>query len=152
MNNNEIPKNTRLLGLDMGSKTIGIAMSDSMQMIASPMKTINRKGKFAADLAELKAIIDEHNIGGLVVGYPINMDGSEGPRCQSTRQFVKNIQKQINIAIDLWDERMSSMAVERTMLEADISRQKRAKNIDKLAATYILQGFLDNRNILMAND
>ena len=111
MNNNEIPKNTRLLGLDMGSKTIGIAMSDSMQMIASPMKTINRKGKFAADLAELKAIIDEHNIGGLVVGYPINMDGSEGPRCQSTRQFVKNIQKQINIAIDLWDERMWSMAV-----------------------------------------
>ena len=140
----DIPNGGRILGLDMGSKTIGIAMCDSMQIIASAMETIKRK-KFSIDVLHLQRIIDEHKIAGLVIGYPINMDGSEGSRCQSTKQFVKNLMKNFDIPMKLWDERMSSMAVERAMLTADISRQKRSKNIDKLAAAYILQGFLDSR-------
>lgn len=137
------PREKRLLGLDIGEKTIGLALSDALRSIASPYMTIAR-GKWQKDVAELKRVIEKENVGGLVLGYPVNMDGSEGSRCQSVRQFAKNIDTQLGLPAFLWDERMSTMAVERIMLEADISRAKRAEHVDKLAATYILQGFLDS--------
>lgn len=143
-NNPELPKFCRLLGLDPGTKTIGVALSDGMQMIASGVETIQRK-KLSHDLVRLRKLVDEHKIGGMVVGYPVNMDGSEGPRCQSVRAFAESLTKELGLPVALWDERMSSMAVERTMLAADLSRQKRAQHIDKLAAGYILQGYLDSR-------
>lgn len=137
-----IPANSPLLGLDLGTKTIGIACSDATRTIASPLQTIKRT-KFRSDLTQLLAIIDDRAIGGLVMGLPINMDGSEGPRAQSTRAFVRNALKEIDIGIIFWDERLSTAAVTRTLLEADSSRAKRAIVVDKMAASYILQGFLD---------
>ena len=138
-----LKKGERLLGLDLGSKTIGIALSDFLLTIASPMETIRRK-KFTTDAERLLAIIEEQNVGGLVLGLPLNMDGSEGPRCQSTRQFAKNMAEKTDIPIGFWDERMSTMAVTRTLIEADASRKRRSELVDKLAASYILQGVLDN--------
>jgi putative Holliday junction resolvase len=133
----------RLLGLDLGSKTIGLAISDSGFVIASPLETIQRK-KFTADALALKAIIDERQIGGLVLGLPKNMDGSDGPRVQSTRQFAANLLECFDIPIAFWDERLSTMAIERVLVdEADMSRQKRRAVVDKMAASYILQGVLD---------
>jgi len=132
----------RLLGLDLGSKTIGVALSDTICNIATPMEIINRT-KFTKDAARLVAIITEQNVGGLILGLPLNMDGSEGPRCQSTRQFVVNISEKIDIPIALCDERLSTVAVTRTLLEADTSRKRRKELVDKLAAAYILQGALD---------
>jgi putative Holliday junction resolvase len=133
----------RLLGLDVGETTIGLALSDGSRAIASPLLTIERK-KFSKDLAQLKEIIAKHQVAGLVIGYPVNMDGSHGPRTQSTRTFVSNVSKDIKLPMMLWDERLSTMAVERVMLEADLSRQRRAELVDKLAASYMLQGFLDS--------
>lgn len=138
----ELRPGQRLLGLDTGEKTIGLALSDLGLMIATPMQTI-RRGKFAADLQILAAIITEQNVGGLILGLPINMDGSEGPRSQSVRQFARNILKQIDLPIVLWDERLSTMAVTRLLIEADTSRARRAELVDKMAAAYILQGALD---------
>lgn len=138
-----IKKDERLLGLDLGSKTIGLALSDIRLTIASPMETIKRK-KFTQDAERLLTIIKEQNVGGLVLGLPKNMDGSEGPRCQSTRQFAKNIAEKTDIAISFWDERLSTIAVTRTLLEADASRKRQSELVDKLAASYILQGVLDN--------
>jgi putative holliday junction resolvase len=135
-------KGQRMLGLDIGEKTIGLALSDAQRMIATPFKTIMRD-KFTKDAATLLSIIEKHNIGALVMGYPINMDGSEGPRCQSIRQFVRNLEAKTAIPVLLADERMSTMAVTRTMLDADLSRQRRAELVDKMAASYILQGVLD---------
>lgn len=135
----------RLLGLDVGDKTIGVALSDDSRRIATPMETIMRN-KFIKDTQALQRIIEEQNIGGLVIGYPVNMDGSLGPRAQSTRTFVSNLGKTIGLPMLLWDERMTTMAAERAMLEADLSRQKRAQKVDKLAAGYMLQGFLDSIN------
>jgi len=132
----------RLLGFDVGEKTIGLALSDLGRMIATPYKTIER-GKFSADLKNISSIIDEYKIGGLVIGYPVNMNGTLGPRCQSTRQFAKNIGEKIDLPILLSDERMSTMAVTRTMLDADLSRKRRSELVDKMAASYILQGVLD---------
>jgi putative Holliday junction resolvase len=133
----------RLLGLDLGSKTIGLAISDSGFVIASPLETIQRK-KFTADALALKAIIDERQIGGLVLGLPKNMDGSDGPRVQSTRQFAANLLERFDIPIAFWDERLSTMAIKRVLVdEADMSRQKRRAVVDKMAASYILQGVLD---------
>lgn len=132
----------RLLGLDVGEKTVGLALSDVGLMIASPMQTL-RRGKFTADLQKLAAIIAEQNVGGLVIGLPMNMDGSEGPRAQSVRQFVRNILKQLDLPIVLWDERLSTMAVTRILIDADASRARRAELVDKMAAAYILQGALD---------
>ena len=132
----------RLLGLDVGEKTIGLALSDLGLMIATPMQTL-RRGKFTADLQKLAAIIAEQNVGGLVIGLPMNMDGSEGPRAQSVRQFVRNILKQIDLAVVLWDERLSTMAVTRILIDANASRARRAELVDKMAAAYILQGALD---------
>lgn len=135
-------KNERLLGLDVGEKTIGLALSDVGRMIATPFKTINR-GKFSKDADELLAIIKTQNVGGLVIGYPVNMDGTEGPRCQSIRQFARNLSEKTALPLLLSDERMSTMAVTRTMMDADLSRQRRAELVDKMAASYILQGVLD---------
>ncbi len=138
-----LPGDQRLMGIDLGTKTIGIATSDLTLQIATPRHTIVRT-KFQADA---KAMIDfamAENIGIFVIGLPLNMDGTEGPRCQSTRAFVRNLQKLWTLPILYWDERLSTAAVTRVMLEADVSRAKRAENVDKLAAAYILQSFLDS--------
>ena len=137
----------RLIGLDLGSKTIGIALSDVMRSIATGLTTLKR-GKFAVDADRLSALITEHGVGGLVLGLPLNLDGSEGPRVQSTRAFVRNFQQVRELPILLWDERLSTVAAERTLLEADASRKRRSEVIDKMAATIILQGALDRiRNL-----
>jgi len=137
-----LPKNVRLLGLDVGQKTIGLSISDQSLMIASPLETIRRK-KFSQDVIRLKEIIEEFSIGALIIGLPLNMDGTEGPRCQPTRQFAKNNLNYIDLPMAFWDERLSTQAVTRPLIEADLSRAKRSKVIDKLAASYILQGVLD---------
>jgi putative Holliday junction resolvase len=131
----------RLLGLDIGSKTIGLALSDTTLMIATPMETIKRT-KFKVDAARLQEIVEKQNVGGFVLGWPINMDGSEGPRCQSTLAFSENLANVIPLPQALWDERLSTAAVERTLIEADRSRARRKQLVDKMAAAYILQGAL----------
>ena len=134
----------RLLGLDIGSKTIGLALSDVTLMVASPAETIKR-GKFAADAGRLADIIADENVGGLVLGLPVQMDGAEGRRCQSVRQFADNLLEHIDLPIAFWDERLSTAAVERVLIdEADMTRKRRAEVIDKMAAAYILQGALDS--------
>ena len=136
-----IPKKKRLLGMDPGTKTIGLALSDTTWMIATPLEIINRK-KFKNDAERLQEIIDEHDVGGFVIGWPLNMDGSEGPRCQSTMAFSRNLFEKFPLPQALWDERLSSAAVERTLIDADSSRARRKEVIDKMAAAYILQGAL----------
>lgn len=131
-----------VFGLDFGEKTIGIAASDRMLSVASPIETIRRK-KFTEDAARLLDLVAEREIGGLVLGLPINMDGSEGPRCQKTRAFARNLQRLTELPIGFWDERLSTVAAERALLEADTSRKRRAEVIDHVAAAYILQGALD---------
>ena len=137
-----IPKFKSLLGLDLGTKTIGVAVSDTLWSIATPRETIKRK-KFGLDADALDVIIKNTNAGGIVLGLPMNMDGSEGPRCQATRAFARNLAARCDLPIGFWDERLSSIAAERAMLEADMSRAKRANAIDHVAASYILQGALD---------
>lgn len=131
-----------LLGLDPGTKTLGLAVSDATRLIATPVKTIARS-KFTQDAKALQHIYDERSACALIVGYPLNMDGSHGPRTQSVRDFCTNLLKLRDIPIYLWDERLSTLAVTRTMIDADMSRKKRKTNVDKLAASYILQGVLD---------
>ncbi len=134
----------RLLGLDVGRNTIGLAVSDSTLKVATSLDTIRRK-KFTQDLEILKSIIAECGIGGLVIGLPVSMDGSEGPACQSMRQFAANVDERIDMAIAFWDERLSTAAVERILIdEADMSRKRRSEVVDKMAAAYILQGALDS--------
>ena len=135
-------KGKSLIGLDLGEKTIGIAVSDNLLSVASPLKTI-RRTKFKDDAAELIKIIEERQIQGVILGLPINMDGSEGPRCQSTRAFARNLDKITDILISFWDERLSTIAAKRVLLEADTSRKRRNQVIDHVAAGYILQGALD---------
>jgi putative Holliday junction resolvase len=130
------------LGLDVGAKTIGIALSDVGRIIATPTTTI-RRTKFRDDVAQLKALVEEHEIAALIIGMPFNMDGSEGPRCQSVRQFAANVLEVIDIPAALWDERLSTVTAERALLEADMSRKRRAEVIDKMAAAVILQSALD---------
>lgn len=142
-----LPRHARLLGLDLGEKTIGLALSDGLLMVATPMETL-RRGKFTADAGKLRDIIAKHEIGGLIIGLPLNMDGSEGPRCQSARQFAANLLEKIDIVIEFWDERLSTVAVTRTLLDADMSRRRRAQVVDKMAASYILQGALDRLKVL----
>ena len=137
-----LPRGKRLLGLDVGTKTIGLARSDTTLTVASPMKTIGR-GKFTKDVERIRQIVIEQGVGGFVVGLPINMDGSEGPRCQSVRQFSANLLEKIGLPLVFWDERLSTAAVTRTLLEADMSRKRRGETVDKLAAAYILQGALE---------
>jgi putative holliday junction resolvase len=139
-----IASNARVLGLDVGAKTIGLALSDTRRSIATPLATI-RRAKFKDDLAALKAAIEKHGVGGLVVGLPLRLDGKDGPRTQSVRQFAKNILAVLDLPLAYWDERLSTLAVERDMIAADLSRKRRAEIVDRTAAAYILQGFLDFR-------
>lgn len=134
--------NARLIGLDIGSKTIGMALSDLTRSVATPRDTI-RRTKFTQDVDLLKKTIEENQVFAIVIGLPVNMDGSEGPRAQSTRAFARNLANHIDLPVVFWDERLSTVAVERTLLEADTSRRKRADVIDKMAAAFILQGALD---------
>jgi putative Holliday junction resolvase len=137
-----LPERGKLIGLDLGTKTIGVAVSDGLRMTATPLETI-RRTKFTADAARLRQIVDETGAVGFVLGLPLNMDGSEGPRVQSTRAFARNLAGLISLPLAFWDERLSTSAVTRMMIEADLRRDRRAELVDKLAASYILQGALD---------
>jgi len=137
-----IPAGRVIAGLDLGEKTIGVALSDLRHMIASPIETIKRE-KFTADAAKLLALLGARNAGGIVLGLPLNMDGSEGPRVQSTRAFARNLERLTPLPIGFWDERLSTVAATRAMLEADLSRKRRAERVDNVAASFILQGLLD---------
>lgn len=132
----------RLIGVDVGTKTLGLALSDTTRNIASALVTL-RRSRLAEDLRRLLDLAGEHAAGGFVVGLPLNLDGSEGPRAQATRAFVRNLAKATPLAIAYWDERLTTVAAERTLLEADLSRRRRAEVIDKVAATLILQAALD---------
>ncbi len=132
----------RLIGIDAGTKTLGLALSDVTRTIASPLETIIRK-KFTADAARLLALIAEHGVSGLVLGLPRNLDGTEGPRAQATRALARNLNKITPIPVFLWDERLTTALAERMLIDADQSRKRRAEVIDKLAATLILQSALD---------
>lgn len=140
---NELPSRGPILGLDPGTKTIGVAAADGLRLIASPVETIKKGKKLAPALARMLEIYDDRNCVGLVIGLPVNMDGSHGPRVQAVRAFARNIIEKRDIPIAFWDERLSTAAVERTLLEADTSRARRAEVIDKMAAAYILQGAID---------
>ena len=137
----------RLLGLDVGSKTIGVAISDKNLHLATPINLIKRKN-LNTDIENMKLVIENRNVGGIILGYPINMDGSEGPMCQSIRQFASNIDSSFDLPIIFWDERMSTIAVKKQLISLDTSRKKRKKVIDKEAAAYILQGALDHLSLL----
>ncbi|HHI69510.1 MAG TPA: Holliday junction resolvase RuvX [Rhodobacteraceae bacterium] len=137
-----LPRMQAIAGLDLGEKTIGVAVSDSFLTVATPLETIRRR-KFGLDAARLLEIAKERCLGGFVLGLPRNMDGSEGPRCQSTRAFARNLSRLTDLPIGFWDERLSTVAAERALLEADTSRKRRSEVIDHVAAGYILQGVLD---------
>ncbi len=138
---------SRLLGLDLGEKAIGLALSDTTLTVATPMATLRRK-RFIGDARNLEEIVAEAGVGGFVIGLPLNMDGSEGPAAQSARAFGRNMAARSSLPIAFWDERLSTVAVTRTLLSADASRQRRAEVVDKMAAAYILQGALDRlRNL-----
>lgn len=132
-----------VVGLDLGEKTIGVAVSDTTRRIASPMETI-RRVKFSVDVARLFELMESRGAAGVVIGLPVNMDGTEGPRCQSSRAFARNLLRLKDLPIAFWDERMSSMAINRMLIEeADVSRARRAEVVDRAAAAWILQGALD---------
>ncbi|KQW22744.1 Holliday junction resolvase [Afipia sp. Root123D2] len=141
------PPRGALIGLDLGTKTIGVAVSDPDRRLATGIETIQRK-TFTADAARLLVLGAERNVAGFILGLPINMDGSEGPRAQSTRAFARNFSRLTDLAIGLWDERLSTVAVERELIGMDMSRAKRAKVIDEHAAIFILQGALDRLTAL----
>jgi putative holliday junction resolvase len=141
----------RLAGLDLGTKTIGIALSDPSLKIATPFHTIRRE-KFSKDAGALLALCSREKVGGLVLGLPINMNGTEGPRAQATRAFLRNLTLLTELPVALWDERLSTAAAERAMIEADLSRKKRAEKIDAAAAAFILQGALDRIAAIRARD
>ncbi|OOY15446.1 Holliday junction resolvase RuvX [Thioclava sp. DLFJ4-1] len=144
-----IPRMGGVAGLDLGTKTIGIAVSDGLRSVATPLSTIKRK-KFGVDAEALLKIVAERELKGLILGLPKNMDGTEGARCQSTRAFARNLSRLTDLPISYWDERLSTVAAERAMLEADMSRAKRAEAIDHVAASFILQGALDRLRYLGA--
>jgi len=137
-----LPSPGVVLGLDLGTKTIGMALSDVTRSVATPLRTLKR-GKFTADAKELADVIEQNQVGALVIGMPFNLDGTEGPRAQSTRAFARNLGQHIQVPIVFWDERLSTAAVERHLIEADASRKRRAEVIDRMAAAYILQGALE---------
>ena len=138
-----LPPTGKLLGLDLGTRTIGVAVSDAMRYSATPLETIART-KFTADAARIADLVRENGVAGIVLGLPLNMDGSEGPRAQSTRAFARNLSRTIDVPIAFWDERLSTSAVNRMMIaEANMRRDRRAAVVDKLAASYILQGALE---------
>ena len=143
-----LPPVGAIAGLDLGTKTIGVAVSDGLRQVASPL-TVIRRQKFTLDAAELLAIAKDRRLVGLILGLPRNMDGSEGPRAQSTRAFARNLSNLTGMPIGFWDERLSTVAAERALLEADTSRKRRAEVIDQVAAGYILQGALDRLRYLV---
>jgi len=132
----------RLMGLDVGTKTIGLAVSDTRRVIATPLETIRRR-RLREDMARLFALIDTHAVGGLVIGLPLTLAGKDGPRTQSVRQFARNLIAQRDIPVTFWDERLSTAAVTREMIAADLTRKRRGEIVDRVAAAYILQGCLD---------
>ena len=140
-----------LMGLDLGAKTIGVAVSDRLRISATALETV-RRTRFAADAARLEEIIAGRGIGAVVLGLPRNMDGSEGPRCQSTRAFARNLAARIAQPIAFWDERLSTVAAERALLAANSSRKRRRQVIDKVAAAFILQGALDRLAVLRSGN
>ncbi len=142
-----LPGYRAVMGLDLGERTIGVAVTDAMRSVATPLLTIRRR-KFGVDAAALMEIAAERDIAGIVLGLPRNMDGSEGPRCQSTRAFARNLTGLTDVPITFWDERLSTVAAEKALLEADTSRKRRAEVIDHVAASYILQGTLDRMRLL----
>lgn len=144
-----LPQIGALAGLDLGTATIGVAVSDGFRSVATPIETIRRK-KFTVDAEKLLAICADRDIKALILGLPLNMDGSEGPRCQATRAFARNLGAKTDLPITFWDERLSTVAAERALLEADTSRKRRAEVIDHVAAGYILQGALDRLRHLEA--
>ena len=137
-----LPPTGPLMGLDLGTQTIGVAVSDGLRSVATPLETIRRK-KFGIDAKALLALLEVRDVAGIVLGLPLNMDGSEGPRCQATRAFARNLSPLVSCPIGFWDERLSTVAAERALLEADTSRRRRAEVIDHVAASFILQGALD---------
>jgi len=146
----KLQPHARLLGFDVGTKTIGLALSDVTRAIATPYETL-RRTKFTADAKAIAEIVAKQDVGGLVIGLPLNLDGSEGPRAQSTRAFARNLAVHVDLPMTFWDERLSTAAVERHLIEADASRKRRAEVIDRMAAAYILQGALDRLRALRAN-
>jgi putative Holliday junction resolvase len=139
---NAIPPTGKILGLDLGTKTIGVAISDGMRYSATPLETIKRT-KFTQDAERIIELVAENKAIAIILGLPLNMDGSEGPRVQSTRAFARNLNQKLDLPIAFWDERLSTSAVTRMMIDADLRRDRRAEVVDKLAASYILQGALD---------
>jgi putative Holliday junction resolvase len=135
-------RDARLLGLDVGTKTIGMALSDVTRSVATPFDTI-RRTKFTVDAKTIREVVEKNQVGALVIGFPLNLDGAEGPRAQSTRAFARNLAAHVTVPMVFWDERLSTAAVERHLIEADASRKRRAEVIDRMAAAYILQGALD---------
>ena len=147
----QLPARGALIGLDLGTKRIGVATSDPDRRLASPVETIARRS-FALDAARLLALATERKAVGLVLGFPVNMDGSQGPRAQSVRAFARNLLRLTDLPIALWDERLSTAAVERALIAQDVSRARRAKVIDQHAAAFILQGALDRLRRQMTDD
>lgn len=144
-----LPRHGALVGLDLGTKTIGVAVSDGLRSVATPLLTVRRR-KFTTDVEEIEAVIRGRAVVGIVLGLPLNMDGTEGPRAQSSRAFARNMARRDAPPIAFWDERLSTVAAERALLEADASRSRRAAVIDHIAAGYILQGALDRLRHLAA--
>lgn len=142
-----LPRAGAIAGLDLGTKTIGVAVSDGLRQVASPL-TVIRRTKFTADATALLQIAADRGLAGLVLGLPLNMDGTEGPRAQSTRAFARNLERLTPLPLAFWDERLSTVAAERALLETDTSRRRRAEVIDQVAAGYILQGALDRLRYL----
>src|SRR5438270_14064826 len=137
-----VPVGRRVMGLDVGTKTIGLALSDTRLVIASPLDTIRRR-RFRDDVAVLFALIERHDVGGLVIRLPLSLAGSDSPRTQSVRQFARNLMALRDLPVAFWDERLSTAAVTREMIAHDMTRKRRAEIVDRVAAAYILQGFLD---------
>jgi putative Holliday junction resolvase len=146
-----LPRGQRLLGLDLGTKTIGLALSDVGRSLASSLETLPRQ-KFSRDAEALRKVVERFSVGGLVVGLPMNMDGTEGPRAQATRAFVRNLLGILPLPLTFWDERLSTAAVTRSLIEADASRARRRDVVDRMAAAYILQGALDRIRRLGAEE
>lgn len=145
-----LQKDQRLLGIDYGEKSIGVALSDTRRKIATPYKTIHSKGNKRRDAQEVICLLEEMNAGGIIIGLPLNMNGTEGERCRETRAFVREILLLDDSPVLLWDERLSTKAVEGFMIEGDLTRKKRKKVIDKTAASFILQGVLDHLSLYHA--
>lgn len=146
-----LPRDGAIAGLDLGTVTIGVAVSDLRRRVATPLETVRRR-KFTLDAQRLLEIARARDLRGLVLGLPVNMDGSEGPRAQSTRAFARNLERLTDLPIGFWDERLSTVAAERALLEADASRRRRAEVIDHVAAAFILQGMLDRLGYMEAGD